>query len=110
MHTRRGLITGLAALVAAPAVIRTPELLMPVRTIAATGWVLDPVAMAAMCIRDLAPGTRGRGLSDFEANRRIKNFIFDRYGYEAGRLMPVEKADGSLWPAGGLIRPAAAFA
>jgi hypothetical protein len=50
MLSRRGLITGLVALVAAPAVIRTPGLLMPVRNIAATGWVLDPVAMAISCL------------------------------------------------------------
>jgi hypothetical protein len=33
MISRRGLITGLIALVAAPAIIRTPGLLMPVRKI-----------------------------------------------------------------------------
>ena len=40
MLTRRGLITGLVALVAAPAVIRTPGLLMPVRGFEnASGWI-----------------------------------------------------------------------
>lgn len=40
MLTRRGLITGLVALVAAPAVVRTPGLLMPVKGFAnTTGWV-----------------------------------------------------------------------
>ena len=33
MITRRGLVTGLLALVAAPAIIRTPGLLMPVRPV-----------------------------------------------------------------------------
>lgn len=50
MLTRRSLLAGFGALVAAPAVITTPGLLMPVRTIAVAPWVLDPVAMATRCV------------------------------------------------------------
>lgn len=136
MLSRRGLITGLVALVAAPAVIRTPGLLMPVRNIAVTGWVLDPVVMAASCVASIGDvvGTKpferidrdgrihsslttvSREISYDEAERRVKAFVRDPKGYEWSRLAPVDgagKGDSPIdrihYPLGN-IRPAVAFA
>ena len=128
MLSRRSLLTGLGALVAAPAVIRTPGLLMPVRTIATTGWVFDPVAMAARCVATIGEidhvemaewphpvtgklyrymKTSSRELTAEEAERRVQAFLNRPSDAEAARQARAKmKAAEIAWAAQQDMSPA----
>lgn len=81
MLNRRGLILGLGALVAAPAVIRTAGLLMPVRGIpdryeirVRTGEVLSGQRIVAPLYVAMEPGTTMRNCTfvDHDSGRMIR--------------------------------------
>lgn len=90
MLRRRGLLAGLGALLAAPAIIRTPGLLMPVRPLREPLWVgVDWASGPSTSVTWTAPAS---GVFEFKVHA-----VFDGKTVDITDMLPLRTGGNETW-------------
>jgi hypothetical protein len=94
---RRGFLAGLATALCAPAIVRTPGLLMPVKSLVIPK--LEPVTSGLVMFENFAPGWQSRGVSRMVPNDEIGKMLAEIARSASSERPDFVRSDANTWAA-----------